>query len=279
MSQGYQVAYIVSMTHSGSTLLDSLLGAHSEAIGIGEGFQLPSYAKLNRLKSSKMKLGNQCTCGAETIWQCPFWTAVEEALQSIASKSLRDLQLNSQDPQRFAEDNRLFYDAIAKVSGARVIVDSSKSINRYKRLRRSGFADVRPIFLLRDPRGQVYSIMKRTGTSEFLPALRYCKNTVRMILKLWNDSPITVSYTSLSTKPRETLADVMRQLGLSIEDGQLDWSHTVRHNLAGNAMRAQSDVRIRPDESWVAGLRRTQANNIRLLAGPAQYLAMCRWHF
>lgn len=279
MRPQYKIAYIVSMTHSGSSLLDSLIGAHSQAIGIGEIFQLKSYANAERIKSKKTMLGNQCTCGANTIWDCLFWIKVNKIIKECAARSLRDLNINSSDSERFALDNKILFDAVASVSGAKVIVDSSKSVNRFWKLKDSGIFEITPIFLLRDPRGQVYSIMKRTGGRELLPAMRYSKGTIRNTVKLWNQNPIIVSYAKLSTEPEETVATVMHQLGLNWEPGQLDWSNVVRHNLGGNAMRARSDSQIRHDESWRNALSYRQRFVIYLVVAPALYLAMHRWKF
>ena len=65
------LAYILSASYSGSTLLTLVLGAHPEMGTVGE------------LKATAM--GNTeeyvCSCGAKMI-ECPFWTAVRAELDS-----------------------------------------------------------------------------------------------------------------------------------------------------------------------------------------------------
>jgi hypothetical protein len=273
----YKVAYIISLTHSGSTLLDCLIGAHSQATSTGEAFQLASYAQTSRVQSHKRKLGNQCTCGAPTIWECPFWTEADRWLRDRDGRSLTDLDIDSREPGRFARDNKAFFDAVAAVSQTGLIVDSSKSLDRFRRLRASGTLPLVPIFPIRDPRGQVSSIIKRTSVAEVRPALSYSLNTLRALLALGGNRPITVCYEKLVSDPAGTLATVMEQLGLAFEPGQIKWGDADRHNLGGNAMRAQRSNQIRNDEAWKTALSARQALTVRLIAGPARNLAGWIW--
>ena len=55
--------YIMSRPHSGSTILDILIGNSASVQGVGQ------------LVSDMGKLDNPCACGA-SIRDCPFWQAV-----------------------------------------------------------------------------------------------------------------------------------------------------------------------------------------------------------
>ena len=61
--------YICSAGHSGSTLLDLLLGSHSKATSLGEVTHLPKNLALNTL----------CACGA-AVRSCDFWQRIVRAL-------------------------------------------------------------------------------------------------------------------------------------------------------------------------------------------------------
>ena len=62
--------YICSAGHSGSTLLDLLLGSHSNVTSLGEINQLSKNLSLNTL----------CTCGEE-IRSCDFWKDIANQLK------------------------------------------------------------------------------------------------------------------------------------------------------------------------------------------------------
>jgi len=61
--------FICAAGHSGSTLLDFLIGAHPAAMSLGEITQLPKNLALN----------TPCSCGAR-IRECPLWATVVDKL-------------------------------------------------------------------------------------------------------------------------------------------------------------------------------------------------------
>lgn len=72
--------YITSCGHSGSTLLDLLLGAHSKSFSIGEIKQWERYIK-NDLN---------CCCN-EKVVQCSFWQEVrKDILKKKRKRSFQD---------------------------------------------------------------------------------------------------------------------------------------------------------------------------------------------
>lgn len=269
----YKIAYVASLTHSGSTLLDLLVSGHSQVTSVGEVFQLADYAHARRAKNERTRFGNECTCGAETIWRCDFWPRVDEAVREASGRGLRDLDVEAEDPAAFRTDNKLLFDAVAKVTGARVIVDSSKLQKRLRMLIEAGFAPVAPIHLMRDPRGQVYSVIRRTKQTVLRPSLRYALETARTFALLRERDHIDVSYENLVADPRRVIERVMGRLGLPFEPAQLDWTTPGRHNLSGNAMRRSSDKAISADEGWRKGLGFGQQAAIRALTLPAAVLA------
>ena len=71
-----KVVFIASSARSGSTLLESMLCAHSNCIGIGEAFQLvdPRNRRIEDLREE------QCACG-ELVEECAFWSGTIEELR------------------------------------------------------------------------------------------------------------------------------------------------------------------------------------------------------
>lgn len=268
----YKIVYILGLIHSGSTLLDSLIGAHSHTIGVGELFQLPSYALVKRVRKGKTRLGNQCTCGAPTIWECDFWRAVNNVIKESTGRELHEIDVVSRDPDIFLWSNKVLFDAIATVSGADIIVDSSKHPNRFRRLRNSNFAPVIPIFLIRNPKGQVNSVRKRDPISASTAAWRYSRGMLNIIWTLRHIKALRVHYEMIASDPTNALRNIMERLGQSFEDDQLNWAEKERHNLAGNAMRVTRDSTISVDDAWQKDLGRFQAISVDALTWPIRIL-------
>lgn len=71
--------YITGSGHSGSTLLDRLLGAHPDISALGE---IHRYS----LGLHRFEMPFRCDCG-ETVLDCPFWTAVRNDILASTGQS------------------------------------------------------------------------------------------------------------------------------------------------------------------------------------------------
>ncbi|EWY39042.1 hypothetical protein N825_08550 [Skermanella stibiiresistens SB22] len=273
MSPNYKILYIVGMTHSGSTLLDLLISKNSLAVSVGEVWQLANLANTRYKKDNKTLLGNECTCGAETIWHCSFWPRIDGIVKKASGLSLRDLDLNSDDPETFRLHNKLVFDAVAEVSGARVIIDSSKLQGRLERLVAAGFAPMLPLHLMRDPRGQVCSVIHRAKRPVLRPALRYCRETATTVLFLRGKPHLSVQYENLALDPAGELRRIMEWSGLAYEPAQLAWTDQISHNIDGNVMRRSTSNEIKSDEKWRERLTVGQKIAVSALTLPAVAMA------
>jgi hypothetical protein len=259
------VIYIVGLGHSGSTLLDLLLGAHSRIVGVGELIALSSAGKPGR---HEQVLDRRCDCGAPTKLACQFWDAVDRRLQSAGATSLRTIDLDICDPGAFRTVNAAIFDAIAGVSGRSWIVDSSKRISRYQRLVEAGF-NVRPIHIVRAPCGVVASHVRK-GRNWWSHCLTYSGHAFRAPRVLADREHLRIHYEDLATRPEEVVRGAMEWLGLDFEPGQLRFHQTPHHLLAGNHMRHAGDESIRLDERWKRELSPHQRWLISLLTLPAR---------
>ena len=146
-----RLIYIAGTSHSGSTLLDLMLNAHPEIFSAGE------VLKLNRqlgLKNAQKQTYAPCSCGAPSLWQCPFWSRVDQRTRETAGKSLSDLDMQDYGELDAARaPNAVVFNAIADVSGKRFVVDSSKLPKRLSALMRLKELDVYPVHLIREPEG------------------------------------------------------------------------------------------------------------------------------
>ena len=127
--------YVVGRPHSGSTILDILLGNGPEVAGIGQ------------LVSGMGKTADFCACGA-TIGDCPFWREVRERVaaagipweEAVAASTgqahvrsfLRTLLARPDDRRlsRLAVITHAIQTALREVSGKPHMLDSSKEPTR-----------------------------------------------------------------------------------------------------------------------------------------------------
>jgi hypothetical protein len=109
--------------------------------------------------------------------------------------------------------------------------------------------DVFPIFLIRDPKGQICSSQRK---SESL--IRLIENYVRTnreIRELVKNQPhAVVRYEQLVREPEQVLGALMAELGLAFDASQLEWASQTRHNVGGNGMRRSSSSELKLDEKW-----------------------------
>ena len=186
------LVYLLAASHSGSTLLAMLLGAHPEICTVGE-LKLTSLGDVRQYR---------CGCG-ERITECPFWTAVVSRLRgqglafelgaastdfatgagarakrllaplhrSPALEWARDAALaltpgwRKHLAQRQAT-NAALAEAVLDLTGRRVIVDSSKIGIRLKFLLRNPRFDIKVVRVTRDGRAVSLTYMDPFGFAD-----------------------------------------------------------------------------------------------------------------
>lgn len=175
------VLYIGGLGRSGSTLFARMLGELDGFFSAGE---------LRDLWRRGVVENRLCGCG-EPFRSCPFWDAVaEEAFggwdavdfaailavwEAVDRHRFVPLLLAPRLPRGFGRkvDELLkplgaLYRAIAVVSGAAVIVDSSKAPSYAALLRRMPAIDLRVLHLVRDGRGTAFSWNKQVERSDYV---------------------------------------------------------------------------------------------------------------
>lgn len=248
-----RVVYVTSMGHSGSTLLDLLLSAHSRVTSVGE---------INKLVSRDEP---GCSCDHKRVWECPFWGEVEVAFRRRTGEALRAARILSGNDREHAAHNRALFEAVSEVTGKSIIVDSSKSLHRLRRLLETAAIEVLPIHLVRGSQGVVYSNLKkgrRWLRVSFLHGMRV-GYTERFLA---GRPHVSLDYERLVAAPQESLETIMPAIGLPFEPRQLRWGEPVRHNCEGNRMRRSRDSTIRPDLAWQAAMPGWQKAAVEALA-------------
>jgi Sulfotransferase family len=264
-----KVLFIASLSHSGSTLLDLMLNAHPDMVSVGELKQLGRFARF-----AKKKKAHRCTCGAESVWECSLWSGVSILTERAIGRRIDQLNVEDyKDRQTFDQDNVALFEAIATTAGKQFVIDSSKSRIRLKLLMANKALTVFPIFLLRDPKGQICSSLKKARNrhlfgelvSDYVVTNREIYNTIK------HHPHGIVRYEQLVQDPVGTLGPILQQLGVAFHPRQLDWAVQERHNVGGNHMRWGTSSELELDEVWRRKFTRAQKLAIDIGTLPGRF--------
>jgi hypothetical protein len=182
------------------------------------------------------------------------------------------------------------YQAIQKVSGCRVIVDSSKYPSHGIILNSMPDINLYPVHLVRDSRAVAFSWQKKWLKPEitwkrepmptynpFVCASEYIiMNLSLRIFKHINDHYFFLYYEDLANNPREMIARALANLRLPYPGPKFIDDHTIflnpNHTVAGNPMRfKQGVVAVRPDTDWVLKMKRSHRSLVTALTFPLLY--------
>lgn len=239
--------YIVAKGHSGSTMLELLLGGHSAITGIGEVKGLypkrpPSIHKPLRCK--------RCNCGEQTPLDCSFWQQIDSLQQSTHGFGLKELDLNTTHRATFITHNQALFNSVATVSNCHFIVDGSKNHQRLAQLLAAGTFHIKTIHLLRKPAANVYSHMRK-GSSLSVAAKNWTWDYLHTRQLLRHTDHYPLNYEDLVANPSAIMASLMNWLELDFDEKQLLWNQSIPHRIGGNRrVRMSTDSRIVLDQRW-----------------------------
>lgn len=280
--------FICSAGHSGSTLLDMMLGSHPRCESIGEVIHLPMDMATNR----------PCACG-EPMQNCSLWPEVIRRMgvdprvdpyalnlgYAIAkvgdwrrTSLLHRFLTRPKNALKYAElrydydwlraltpaftdgiaNTQKVYEHVRVLTGKDVIVDSSKHYLRAVELYRKQPDMTRLVLLVRDGRGVYYSGLKR-GFGRHYSLSAWNEHYRRTLVLLQKYVPeahrITVRYEDLVQNTRATLERLCHFLGIEFTDAMLDFRSAVHHNVNGNDMKFASASGLRLDVAWKSQLK------------------------
>ena len=280
--------FICSAGHSGSTLLDMILGSHSSAESLGELGNLPMDMALNR----------RCACGS-LMRDCELWPQVMQRLGVDSADNPYALNLGYNipkvgDAKRTSRLHRLLthprivtrylqlrydlpslayltpgfdegirntlavYDQVRALTDKRVVVDSSKHYIRAASIYLSRPQDTRVVILVRDGRGVFYSNLKRGFGLDYSLRAWYShyKHAFEVADRRIPDRHRTVvHYEDMVADPRATFVELCSFLDLEFEPSMLEFRGVTHHNVNGNDVKFSSISRLVLDESWKTGLK------------------------
>lgn len=294
-----QVLYVGSWGRSGSTLLDLMLGQIPGFFSVGE---------LRYLWERGLSQRQLCGCGA-LVPECPFWTAVlEEAFgntgrvdpgemlslwRRVDGLTRVPLLAAPWQPPSLRKDLQAFrdvlaqvYQAVATVSGASKVVDSSKYAAYGLLLAGVPHENLLLLHLVRDSRAVAYSWRRRKLMPEVTTETRYMavkapwrsavfwmlENLALELLRRRSRPSARLRYDDLTSDPQQTLGASLAALGIE-EDLQFLRTRTLHlgpnHLVAGNPLRfRRGELTIEPDLEWLTALEGGDRQMVTALTWP-----------
>ncbi|WP_433021599.1 sulfotransferase [Kribbella sp. CA-294648] len=295
-----KLLYLGGFGRSGTTLVERVIGQLPEVCALGE---------VTHLWFRGLLWDESCGCG-QPFSRCDFWQQVGEVafggwkkvdadgvhrlgLEVDRSRYLPQLAtLPSTSGLRrrareYADWYARIYSAAAIVSGAELVVDSSKNASLAYVLRDHEGIDLRVLHVVRDARGVAHSWSKDVPRPEARSEQRSMdKYTALQSAVLWTVHNLAfevlrrrgvatrqVRYEQLTAGPRRTLAGILSWLDLPAAelpfaaDGSvmLEASHTV----AGNPMRFQTGrLELRTDDAWRSRLSGSHRRQVTAVTWP-----------
>ena len=276
------VLFIGGWGRSGSTMVERLLGELDDVVALGE---------VVHLWKRGLELNERCACG-ERFHDCGFWqrtgdvafggwnnvspqrlTFLKDAvdrhrrvvhtLKRTPSASLRPLIIE------YASYFQKVYAAAQRITGARVVEDSSKEVPTALAISHHPRLDLRVAHLVRDSRGVAFSWAKKvqrpeTDSTKLMTRYSSAKSTLFWLsgnllpegLKYRKVPTCRIRYEDVVLEPQATLAHVWEQLNLPGEvhllvNNDSEVELRITHSVSGNPMRFKHGLtRIRPDEEW-----------------------------
>jgi hypothetical protein len=255
--------------------------------------QVPGFASVGELRYLWDRgLGERQLCGCGVaVPDCPFWRAVlEEALGRVDPADAGEMLafqrrldglarmpwvLAPWRPPSLERDLRAYrevlgrvYRAVQAVSGASVLVDSSKYAAYGRILAGVPGLDLRVLHLVRDSRAVAYSWTRRKELPEVVTEERYMpvfppwqsaaywglENLALQLLRGSSRRYHILRYEDLTRQPEAVLSAALERIGIAadlgfLREGRLNLG--LNHTVAGNPIRfRRGEVRIRPDVEW-----------------------------
>ncbi|SBT63648.1 Sulfotransferase family protein [Micromonospora sediminicola] len=278
-----RVLFVGGLGRSGSTLLELILAQHPDVCAVGEVVHLWERA-----------LGGdeRCGCG-ERFTVCGFWQQVGDhafggwdavdrdevlALKAEVDRTRHIPQLARGDlpaeqlaaVRRYADLYTRIYRAATEVTGAEVVVDSSKHASTAFALRWAPDLDLRVVHLVRDSRAVAYSWAKQVRRPEVVDGEAYMPTfSPFTVSSLWTAQNaafhllaqrvpvVRLRYEDFTADPRGTVTRVRRFAGLTDTPDALRVLDEppvplVRaHSIAGNPLRfSAGPLKVRQDNAW-----------------------------
>ena len=197
------IVFVVSSAHSGSTLLDLLLGSHSHCTSLGE------------FKHIGEKLDSGGSICEICDRSCPQWERFEAEVRPPS-----------------------YHDCAFKVLKTSLLIDSSKDLHWIKESIRHTSADTKIVRILREAQGSLVKRKRKAGEiteQAVLEWVRYNRK-IDLYMNTFNDeNKITVKYEDLCSNIDSTLLEICRFLEIEYHGKMKSFWEKRHHCVAGNS--------------------------------------------
>jgi hypothetical protein len=279
-----RVLFLGGLGRSGTTLVERVLGELPGAFPLGE---------VVHLWTRDIRDNERCGCGVPFL-ECPFWTqvgqkafggwgavdvdrmialaAAVDRTRNIPRYALRRLpaQLRA-DLREYTSAYVRLYRAAQEVSGASVLIDSSKHASLAYCLSLEEEIDLRVVHVVRDSRGVAYSWTKHVHRPETDGADEMARFSPVKTSILWDAHNVAFSilgrrssvavhrmrYEGFVADPLGSVREIAAFGGLAVAEAGLDFLTPEAaelgscHSAAGNPMRFTTGrLALRQDEAW-----------------------------
>ena len=299
------ILYIGGHGRSGSTILAQTLGQLPSFVNVGELWQV-WYRGLQE--------NERCGCG-QPFYSCEFWRTVgDEAFGGWDNVDVDKMvefrpylkrpryaphyALATQTNVRTRKMNTLLeecgpvlerlYRTIQMVSGADVVVDSSKFFSYAVLLSLLPFADLRVVHLVRDSRAVAYSWRRNKESPAVVGGRLMPRLSPAQASRVWSRENGSYSLLSNFTRlsrlryedfvddPTFYLAELLTRVGFDGEDRSLhevlrgrEVLLSVDHTVSGNPGRfRKGNIELQPDEEWKVKMRGADKKIVTGLTAP-----------
>jgi hypothetical protein len=267
-----KVLYIAGWGRSGTTIVDNVLNSYDSVFSTGELFYLWQRGIVHGRKCGCGKLFRVCS-----VWRDILGTAFgdnppdparvitlqQRAIRVRHTPSLVNNPL-TEDAEEYLKIYTRLYHAIAEVTGARMIVDSSKVPSGAALLTRMAGVEPYLLHMVRDPRAVTHSWMGAAPAPETRRTNQPITSTVHWLVRnamterLARAFPrhyLRLRYEDFAVEPRAAIERVLDFTGLPRSGGPFIEDATVllrpNHTIAGNPARFRNgEIAVRPDNRW-----------------------------
>lgn len=275
-----KIIYLTGYGRSGGTLIGRLLGDTKNAFFIGE---LRNFWKYGLIKN------HDCSCGKK-FDTCDFWGKVaDKYTKSFPSDNIKKLSKEFREFEKlknyfklrkikgnnnsrlkksldkYLERNERLFEIVCEVSGKNILVSSSRITGRLFALSFSEKLKIYPVFLMRDPRGvlnsmvqfdnRLYGEYRHNALKQLASWNANTLLSVQIMNKISKGKVLFNLYSEFTKDPDQELEDLKSilndDLDYSQHNGEISINLHSGHIFAGNQMRFKSgSVPIIQDLKW-----------------------------
>ena len=308
MTDKIKVIYILGEGRSGSTLIERILGQHSDIFAAGE---------LKHIWERSFKENQLCSCGV-AFNECDVWKKIIENFKiknTDANKQINAQEQisrlrhfftlkNLQEKDKYKENPYLvdiidtyyeLYSAILKTTGQKYVLDASKHPIFAFVLSMHPNIDLTVLHLVRDVRGVAYSWRKKkirpeiTTHQELMPRYTVVRtaiswNVVNYIgnyVKQRADTYSLLHYENIILNPKIEVSKIFKLLNLKDETDRIFINENTvslkqNHTVAGNPMRFKTgEITLSLDEEW----KEKMSKKDTLLTNLFAYVFLKKYHY